>query len=176
MGREAWHAAVHGVAKSQTWLRDWTELSEYQVYRYRRKGRSNGFFMYLHDIIWVTCSGTFSIWRSNVSSLTRYLLSVYCVQGIVLSLGIQQWAKWLWNKHALSILFFIHYLFYVWSQEFSSVNKRFPIVCILLRTVGNNKHTQRQVPPQWRQDLVRIYEVGKWMLCKGRTDFRSHKI
>ena len=23
-GQEAWHAAVHGVAKSQTWLRDWT--------------------------------------------------------------------------------------------------------------------------------------------------------
>ena len=25
MGREAWHAAVHGVAKSQTWLNDWAE-------------------------------------------------------------------------------------------------------------------------------------------------------
>ena len=27
MGREAWHAAVHGVAKSRTWLSDWTELT-----------------------------------------------------------------------------------------------------------------------------------------------------
>ena len=27
MGREAWHAAVHGVTKSRTWLSDWTELS-----------------------------------------------------------------------------------------------------------------------------------------------------
>ena len=26
MDREAWQAAVHGVAKSQTWLSDWTEL------------------------------------------------------------------------------------------------------------------------------------------------------
>ena len=25
--RKAWHAAVHGVAKSQTWLSDWTELN-----------------------------------------------------------------------------------------------------------------------------------------------------
>ena len=25
MDREAWHAAVHGVAKSRTWLSDWTE-------------------------------------------------------------------------------------------------------------------------------------------------------
>ena len=27
MDREAWRAAVHGVAKSWTWLSDWTELS-----------------------------------------------------------------------------------------------------------------------------------------------------
>ena len=25
-GQEAWHAAIHGVTKSQTWLSDWTEL------------------------------------------------------------------------------------------------------------------------------------------------------
>ena len=25
MDREAWHAAVHGVEKSQTWLNDWTD-------------------------------------------------------------------------------------------------------------------------------------------------------
>ena len=27
MDREAWRAAIHGVAKSQTWLRDWIELN-----------------------------------------------------------------------------------------------------------------------------------------------------
>ena len=32
MDREAWHAAVHGVAKSRTWLVDWTELIEWLAY------------------------------------------------------------------------------------------------------------------------------------------------
>ena len=27
MDRKAWHAAVHGVTKSETWLSDWTELN-----------------------------------------------------------------------------------------------------------------------------------------------------
>ena len=27
MDRDAWHAAVHGITKSWTWLRDWTELN-----------------------------------------------------------------------------------------------------------------------------------------------------
>ena len=31
--REAWHATVHGVAKSQTWLSDWTTTRELNQYR-----------------------------------------------------------------------------------------------------------------------------------------------
>ena len=29
MDREAWHAAIHGITKSQTWLSDWTELNSF---------------------------------------------------------------------------------------------------------------------------------------------------
>ena len=32
MDREAWHAALHGVAKSRTWLSDWTRLNLMYTY------------------------------------------------------------------------------------------------------------------------------------------------
>ena len=34
MDREAWRAAVHGVAKSRTWLSDWTELNWYKHFSF----------------------------------------------------------------------------------------------------------------------------------------------
>ena len=34
MDREAWHAAVRGVSKSQTRLSDWTELMTYRISNY----------------------------------------------------------------------------------------------------------------------------------------------
>ena len=33
MDREAWRAAIHGVAKSLTWLSDWTELNWIESYK-----------------------------------------------------------------------------------------------------------------------------------------------
>ena len=33
MDREAWHAAIHGVAESRTWLSDWTELKMFSTRR-----------------------------------------------------------------------------------------------------------------------------------------------
>ena len=37
MDREAWHAAIHGVAKSQTHLSDWTELKQMLLDKYGNK-------------------------------------------------------------------------------------------------------------------------------------------
>ena len=38
MAREAWHAAIHGVAKSQTQLSDWTELNWTNEYKLLNSG------------------------------------------------------------------------------------------------------------------------------------------
>ena len=41
MDREAWHTAVHGVAKSWTWLSNWTELSTLELTPTLRSHSSN---------------------------------------------------------------------------------------------------------------------------------------
>ena len=40
MDREAWHVAVHGVAKSGTWLRDWTEIDPQPRQRIKKQRHS----------------------------------------------------------------------------------------------------------------------------------------
>ena len=44
MDREAWHAAVHGVAKSWTKLSNWTELNWKLAYAYIQLSGSNTIF------------------------------------------------------------------------------------------------------------------------------------
>ena len=53
MDREAWRAAVHGVAKSQTWLSDWTELN-WKKYTFLHVGsvyHLDKYFMYFSSIM-----------------------------------------------------------------------------------------------------------------------------
>ena len=52
MDREAWHAAVHGVAKSRTWLSDWTELN---------------WWLILYIFLCAYCPSVYPLWH-NVSS------------------------------------------------------------------------------------------------------------
>ena len=56
MDREAWRAAVHGVAKSQTWLSDWTELISTEAP------------LTLHqDLILILSFLSLLFWRTNAS-------------------------------------------------------------------------------------------------------------
>ena len=52
MDREAWCAAVHGVAKSRTWLSDWTKLN-WTVMKVLQYGRD----------IWLDCECNEDMWR-----------------------------------------------------------------------------------------------------------------
>ena len=50
MDREAWHAAAHGIAKSQTWLSDWTELNWTVTKLHIRKVKTS-LFIFLFKLI-----------------------------------------------------------------------------------------------------------------------------
>ena len=57
MDREPWHAAVHGVTKSQTWLSNWTEL--WIIVLFKRKIMLSVNMWITWNIIWLI----FMIWR-----------------------------------------------------------------------------------------------------------------
>ena len=71
MDREAWRAVVHGVAKSQTWLSDWTELSFLNLYIYVFYTKSGMFWSTFILVFW-THSPSFEtpkylhVWSFNI--------------------------------------------------------------------------------------------------------------
>ena len=48
MDREDWHAAVHGVTKSQAWLSDWTELNSIYL-----QSNAISFHLLIYQSLWV---------------------------------------------------------------------------------------------------------------------------
>ena len=72
MDREAWHAAVHGVAKSQTWLSNWTELNWYIC---QNSLKCNFYLFFRNVCIWlfwifVAALGLFLVAMNGGYSLT----------------------------------------------------------------------------------------------------------
>ena len=55
MDREAWRAAVHRVAKSQTWLSDWTELNWVWLLKDHRRDTSENVLLWLYQCQYSSC-------------------------------------------------------------------------------------------------------------------------
>ena len=72
MDREVWHAAVHGIANSQTWLSDWTELKPLmQVLSLF--ANNNSILVLLYYTQTVSChhrSHTSTMWKAQVKFLS----------------------------------------------------------------------------------------------------------
>ena len=58
MDREAWHAAVHGVSKSRTWLSDWTELNSVRVLYFFYTPSPHLLFVDFLKLFWLVWSDT----------------------------------------------------------------------------------------------------------------------
>ena len=81
MDREAWHAAVHGVTKSQTGLRDWTELNQggkWWALEARSQDRKEVQFILSLIPWWLFVSCFYLSRKPSASSWLAQILS-YCV-------------------------------------------------------------------------------------------------
>ena len=56
MDREAWSSAIHGVAKSQTWLSDWTELNWIALWKKQENSRKTSALLTILKplTVWIT--------------------------------------------------------------------------------------------------------------------------
>ena len=86
-GREVWHAAVHGVARSRTWLSNWTRATGYWC------GQlpiliCPGVFYLLFDVVPPRAMGYFSSWAVSLHKLTATAHSGEAISGIFFFLTV----------------------------------------------------------------------------------------
>ena len=88
--REAWHAAVHGVAKSWTWLSNWIELKA-------ECRRINAFEMWCwRRRLWVPWTA-----RSSNQSILKEISTEYLLEGLMLKLKFQYFGHLIWRTDSL---------------------------------------------------------------------------
>ena len=84
MDREAWHATVHGITKSQTWLSDWTELNWTFVVNIKKSKVEKNF------------KKTYDPIHFNIQPLTCYKCILHLLDG--------QRNKWYFEQHLFTNL------------------------------------------------------------------------
>ena len=101
MDREAWHAAIHEVAKSWTWLSNWTELRCLSIcYLFIEPA----LFLLIFPFIFVACISFILLWfygffPSTNSGFVLSLLGTGIELGCLLETFLVSWDKTvlLWN-------------------------------------------------------------------------------
>ena len=82
MDREAWHAAIHGVAKSLTWLSDWSELNW-------TRGGTNGFVFVKH----LHCKLSFIFIYFLLSPFVSFLFTLWSMEHIHYGFKFQKYKR-----------------------------------------------------------------------------------
>ena len=122
MDREAWRAAIHGVAKSQTWLKNWTELRQHikkQRHYFANKGPSSQGYDFSSMESWTIKKAecqridAFKLWcwrrllripstarRSN-QSILKEISPEYSLEGMILKLKLQYFGHMMWRTDSL---------------------------------------------------------------------------
>ena len=152
MDREVWRAAIHGVAKSQTQLSDWTELKpplQTNVSYYERWSHGQRKKQHLGSFSQEDKSPVLgkSIIGNCAASVPTLTLRTFLVTFLLSKFGLT-WSHG-WNLHAFSIVcFFFSFLLLFWPQglwDLSSLTRdRTSTPCI--RKWNLNHWTTRQVP------------------------------
>ena len=148
--REAWRAAIHGVAKSRTRLSDWTEVNLFCcIFRY--------------NSMWISLP-FISSYKTDYflcSFILQHPLSHYCVLGTVLSFIYHRWHSGLGHGlsietepsgHEVCVVWYFPASFYL-SEQWTGWG-----------TGGRERNHSFQIQARWSQSLTHAWLDSFWFL------------
>ena len=112
MDREAWRAAIHGVAKNRTRLSDWTErVHPVRSWMFTRKFVSSFFFFFLLSTQTIACD-------THLSTSCFSRLIIHLAYHSTLGYKEHSYSFYICILfHSLGVLWFIELLFFLWAFE-----------------------------------------------------------
>ena len=133
MDREAWRAEVHGITKSQTWLRDWTELnskiccqeregSYLRRVELKKKKSSNWLLFPTHFILWLSIFFFFKFLFSYVFSFDFADTRIVGFSNVlfILDYKIDNFYYFFWLILLLGVKSMLHY-FNIYFSDLTSI-------------------------------------------------------
>ena len=86
MDREAWRAAVHGVAKSRRWLSDWTELFIFAFVSFTLGASSKKKYSFCQSVLPIFTSRNLMVFSPTFKSLIHFESTVvYSIRNVLIS-------------------------------------------------------------------------------------------
>ena len=155
MDREAWHAAIHGVTKSRTWLSDWTELNWGSL-----KQTKLWKIIAYSSIAHIGCIRAIILYNPTITILLIYIVITLTIFILFICSSVTTLSpSHPWNKMPTITTFILITLLHIYIYQIRSVARSCPTLCDPINHSTPGLPVQHQLPEFTQTHIHRVSDA-----------------